>query len=151
MSREAQRRFPVSLVGFRLLMVVSLWQGPIAWGHQHAPDSEGIADHIARFHAGEADAFCLGWHWHVSLPGTGEPTSNDQGAPEQLPTNPVVIGSAVSVGCGPLSPDALVEAGLTPSNLSLSGCAFAPYGSNAFLGTFCPAHTAQQVLCRMSC
>lgn len=151
LSREAHRRFPVSVVGFRLLMVVSLWQGPIAWGHQHAPDSVGMADHLARFHAGETDAFCLGWHWHVTLPGTGSPTSTDQGPPEQLPANPVVIGSAVSVCCGSLSPDALVQTGLLPSNLALGGRVFAPLGAQGFLGTFCPAHTAQQVLCRMSC
>lgn len=148
MSHAPHLRNPLLTAGFRLLLVVSLWQGPVAWIHMHAPDAEGLADHLARFHADDPDPFCLGWHWHLSSPVTGEPTSD-----HEKPANPhpAVLGSQVTVCCSSISVDAPAELSVLSRLHTLSSDHGTARATVAFLGTFCPAHTAQQVLCRINC
>ena len=68
----------LSSVVFRLMLMASLWQGPILWGHSHQQVREGLADHIAKFHCEGASSWQLGWHWHCSLPWEIFQTSSDQ-------------------------------------------------------------------------
>lgn len=61
----------LSRIALRLLLVLSLWDGPVVWGHSHATAmsrTESLAAHIAVHHACEGNAAHLGWHWHFSIP-----------------------------------------------------------------------------------
>lgn len=61
----------LSRIALRLLLVLSLWDGPVVWGHSHATAmsrTESLAAHIAAHHACEGNAAHLGWHWHFSIP-----------------------------------------------------------------------------------
>jgi hypothetical protein len=51
---------------FRLVLAISLWQGPILWGHAHTADIS--ENHLTRFHIQPTLGGMMQWHWHLSPP-----------------------------------------------------------------------------------
>jgi len=81
-------------VVFRLLLVISLWQGPFPWMHRHTIEDPDLAPHLARFHDRDLTASDLGWHWHFSYPETGGNADSDGNEPV-----PQRISPSASLGC----------------------------------------------------
>lgn len=152
MFRRPQQRCPFTTVGFRLMLMVSLWQGPIIWGHDHAPVNARLAEHVARFHAGESDAWNLGWHWHVSMPDSRMPNSPEDSGPHRDPLEVATVFRLVSalgkVGswgfthpASPLLSNLFPPVVLKPSLGVHDSC----------LHSFRCNRLTQHLLCRMSC
>lgn len=148
MANAISQRIRAAAVCGRLLLAVSLWQAPVPWGHQHSPEAAGLAAHIARFHAGEANAWTLGWHWHLFLPHCGLPSpADDAREPQQaFPPNAVTVaGSTFSPGASAelaaMTPAAVTNARAT---VDLSGNCESPVTDSA-------APSARQLLCRLRC
>lgn len=131
---------------FRLLLVASLWQGPILWGHQHHLASAGLSFHTAQCHSNDEDSRELGWHWHLSWPVCDESCPTDDPLQPRLPLSeravPVEVGSLFAAfdWAGPVECPVVTE----PHRGPVSIC-------GAFLSSFCPAHTPQELLCRLTC
>lgn len=66
----------IAAVAFRLVLAVSLWPGPIPWGHEHFTTQADLHDHLVRCHAQDPEGWQTGWHWHFSLPGSHAPLSD---------------------------------------------------------------------------
>ena len=148
MSIMTSQRSPLAAICFRLLLVMSLWQGPILWGHQHTPDSGVSTAHIARFHGNRSDAWSLSWHWHLSLLERSGDESSEKAEETRLPFSQIVMNEA---GCafshGPsIESTAIKETWSIPANVPHRSS-----GARGFLATYCPAHSPQQILCRLSC
>src|SRR5690606_3831927 len=62
---RAQQWSGSKAVAFRLLLVVSLWRGPVLWAHEHSAACEDLSRHLSVFHADNPEAWNLGWHWHL--------------------------------------------------------------------------------------
>ncbi len=137
-------------VAFRLLLAVMLWDGPVVWGHQHAVPAEGLSEHLARYHADDANAVCLGWHWHVSPPaGDGSQSSDDEESGNR--TQPKTVAESLV-----LSNLFDFIAALPCPGLSVCSAMVLPANSvraaeGSYLATFSPGHSAQQMLCRLNC
>jgi len=141
-------------VVFRLMLIASLWQGPIIWGHCHQHSIVGLANHIAKFHSQTPDPWDLGWHWHCSLPGDAFPVSSDpnqtnhhsQSSPRDLIRMVSLNVSVAFSVVGYLSFDR------SPSRVAVRNCGnlrqetlFGP------LWVINSAHVSQYVLCRIVC
>jgi len=126
----------LSRVALRLLLVVSLWEGPVVWGHSHTSvmsPSESLVAHIAAHHACESDATHLGWHWHFSIPeADGANPSPEKPtrrvAPSVLPAAEsalVVTSLLANALAGHASPEALIDRDLlrSPSLFATGGTA----------------------------
>jgi hypothetical protein len=136
-------------VWFRLLLALSLWQGPVLWGHQHRGVT-GLAEHIARFHADNSSAGSMGWHWHLMMPNGQHPLSPNSGdqhtsAPRDL-SRTANVSLELADSLHPVEPGCLsagpanVQAGLTLTSRS-----------SGFLATYHLLHLSQRLLCRMTC
>lgn len=148
MSTITTQRSPSATVCFRLLLVMSLWQGPVLWGHQHTPESGVSTTHIAQFHGNQSDAWNLSWHWHFSRLDPSGNASSEQSDETRLPFSQIVVneaGCALALG-GTIASVAIEAVRWLPANVPHTGS-----GVHGFLATYCPAHSPQQVLCRMSC
>jgi hypothetical protein len=147
-----QQRCPFAAVGFRLLLLVSLWQGPIIWGHDHAVTDLHLAEHVARFHVSESDSWKLGWHWHFSIPESRQPTSPEDTGRHQEPLKVMpVCGYAASLsGIGASGSNHAVPLLLL---LPLSPTAMRPsiVPHDSCLHRFRSSRLTQLLLCRMSC
>ncbi|WP_437226225.1 hypothetical protein SH661x_004473 [Planctomicrobium sp. SH661] len=144
----------LAAVVFRLVLMTSLWQGPVVWGHSHHQTEAELADHIARFHSGVSDCRCNGWHWHCSLPDDVAPKSSGQSNGNgKCPSSPrdlvrvVTFDSASSFSVvGYLSFDRFPShAAMHPLLKTSQG------GSTQLLFPFEHAHASQYVLCRIVC
>lgn len=139
---------PIAAVAFRLVLAVSLWPGPIPWGHQHLTTQVDLHDHLVRCHTQDADGWQTGWHWHYSLPGSHAPLS-DCRHPDQE-----------SDGLGYCFVHAMNEGSALPL---ASGTWWAPLTPAWDAGQLVPVRSrsldtpppfpraAQILLCRMSC
>ena len=146
MFSSRQQQFSWIAVTLRLLLVLSLWQGPSFWGHVHHSESVGLGVHLAQFHSGEADSLQLGWHWHLSLPENGpSQSSEDSEQPrETLPKIAVASGGNVLVNV--FSAEAPVESiSLTIRTGTLVR------GRVGFPASFQRPLSPLQVLCRLNC
>lgn len=156
MSGWAQQRCGFSAALFRLLLVASLWRGPVLWAHEHSAACEDLTTHLSIFHADEPEAWNLGWHWHLSVPDSRGPlTPQDEekvpyGDPgDSLPA--LVPGSLSSLTAGLSSPatqSAVAEFSSSSSfdSLSPSEAEVLQFGKRPGV----PPST-QQLLCRMNC
>lgn len=152
LSTSLPQQNSIVAVCFRLLLAVSLWQGPVLWGHQHEPNSAGLAAHLSRFHADDSHALTLGWHWHLSLPVQRVPGSSDDAEQSQQPLPLIVVSSAsLCANISYSSSEPTAFAALTPTALIDSGLEASRTGTCGFLATYCPAHSPQQLFCRLSC
>lgn len=152
-SANCPRRNSLTAVVFRLMLAISLWEGPILWGHQHSSNSTGMATHIARCHACDESPQSLGWHWHVSLPVQGDPSSS-KGDDVPQTNLPRTVAPSVTDVAGTLQAGLSVapfSVPITGRFLSLGYEALPPSGRGGFLASYSPAHSRQQLLCRLSC
>ena len=147
-----QQRCPFATVSFRLLLLVSLWQGPIIWVHDHTPVDSRLAEHVARFHASESDPWNLGWHWHVSMPESRIPTSPEDSGRHQDPLDVAeVCGFVANFGNIGASGSTHLLLPLL-SHLLPSAVMKLPAGvQNSCLHGFRSSRLTQHLLCRMSC
>jgi hypothetical protein len=131
---------------FRWLLVVSLWEGPVLWGHVHAVGEAGLGAHLQRCHLHDADPFGLGWHWHLSWPEPGDSETSHKTAqstahPPRLLTKP--LQGAGHEWAGP-SAVAVPTPWVSPGPLAL--------GHGRASGSLLPAGISPQILlCRLSC
>lgn len=127
MSQPSDNLLLLGRVVFRLLLVVSLWEGPVVWGHSHRVAMMGPANltsHIASYHECDTAAADLGWHWHFSIPATdGDSSGSGQSShrlpPTVLPAAELATGLAFLEAYGGLS-------GIVPAagSLAIDGAAF---------------------------
>ncbi len=139
---------PVAGVVFRLLLLASLWEGPVLWGHTHNSATPGLSAHLARLHQGQLAAMNIGWHWHLSLPESGQGEQSDGKFPKDYqPT--VVLTSAGLMSCvsSPLS----VPAAWADSYGANCGALQPQFMSRVACSTIIFNSSPQQTLCRMSC
>jgi len=135
-------------------MIVSLWQGPIVWGHRHEQGDVGLANHIHKFHDESHQSSCLGWHWHCSLLSDVFPASSDETDTNQNPQpKPRDLVRIISFDGGSLfSVVGYLSFERSPATVAVKTGATAPHRALfGFLSTFDPAHASQYVLCRMTC
>ena len=137
-----------SLVAGRLLLVASLWQGPICWGHEHTCEGMDLAAHLARFHRAETDAMTRGWHWHLSMPNqSGNELPGDD---QSYPSHPAVLllssGLPGAVCCTTAELAGLANCRLKSSDDGQSGLAGLALGDTIAIVCF-----PQQALCRLRC
>lgn len=131
---------------FRLLLVVSLWDGPVLWGHVHAVGAGDLMTHLQQFHLHDPEPFGLGWHWHLSLPEDGKPGSpGDSGKnrahPPRLLTKPLQCGvDSLSASSGASEPATVLRL----ETLAPSRC-------RAFSRLPSINNSPQLLLCRLSC
>jgi len=141
----------LAAAGFRLLLIVSLWQAPVVWGHQHSTDAADLAEHLALFHGGDFESCNLGWHWHVSLP-QGEAPCSPESPQSPRDSLPGVVDSVSTPGSHLLSARVLHElADLIPLAASGGSSLLTAAAGPNYLATWSAAHSPQQLLCRMSC
>ncbi|MBI1346086.1 hypothetical protein GC163_07335 [bacterium] len=134
---------------FRLLLAVSLWDGPVLWGHQHNHDATADAEHIARYHAGDPEAALLGWHWHCSLP---ESDPSESESPSHQPLSKVAVIATLTASCGSTTTvdfDHIVV--FIGGAQWLSEVAADPGHTADFFTSQMLTHSPQQLLCRMVC
>jgi len=149
LSAMSQQSRLHTAVWFRLLLALSLWQGPVLWGHQHRGVT-GLAEHIARFHTNNSSAGSMGWHWHLMMPNGQHPlspSSADQhtSAPRDL-SRTTNVSLELADSSQPLEPDSR-PAGPTDLQIGLALTS----GLSGFLATYHLLHPSQQLLCRMTC
>ena len=153
MSGWAEQGNGTSAVVFRLLLVVSLWRGPVLWAHEHDANCENLTTHLVVFHPDAPETWDLGWHWHLSLPDGRGPLSPDDKEPfgepcDSLPA--LVSGSLFPLIAGHSSPATHAVA----AHLAHSVCvSFSPANGDALRVGSRPGTgpSTQQVLCRMNC
>jgi len=144
----------LSAVVFRLLLIASLWQGPIAWGHAHSPNVAGLADHIAKFHSGQLDTSCCDWHWHYSLIGDALPSSPDRENSQNNPqSEPRTLARVISLeSSNPLQVLSYLSFEFAPTQCAAKAdMKLHQQSSLKLLQSHCPEHTAQYVFCRILC
>lgn len=137
-------------LAIRLMLALSLWQGPLVWGHDHSTSAPS-AEHVARFHGGDLASAQSEWHWHFSFPEGADPSSSPTDEPPPPSSWPRTL-SANSSGL-----DVQV---LTQLSLSVASCNAlvlpVSAGSVSSLSLDRPRAMAspvslQDLLCRMSC
>ncbi len=154
MSGRAQRWKSVSAVALRLLLLVSLWRGPVLWGHEHSADCTDLATHLSLFHGGDPDALHLGWHWHLRFPNSRGPVAPDENSPfgDSGDSLPVVLSGTSSTLMAAMSSwaaqlcvpaDPAAKCGVGASSRQTAVAAFGT-GPGAAPDTL-------QLLCRMHC
>lgn len=52
----------------KVYLVLGALLSQAGWGHSHDHGVAGAAEHIARYHSGDAHAGRLGFHWHFGFP-----------------------------------------------------------------------------------
>ena len=147
MFKAVQSQSLLTSVLFRLLLVASLWQGPILWGHQHDLNSVGLSFHTARCHSNDDHTTNLGWHWHLTLPTTHEDQAPNDPDQPQLPLSKRAVPSDAVCSNAEFDlngPWEFCEAVSLPVPMPVASPV-------TFLSSYCPAHTAQQLLCRLTC
>ena len=133
-------RQPIATVVFRLLLAVSLWNGPVLWGHQHVHGATADAEHIARYHANDPDASHLGWHWHCTLPESSDTESEGQA---HAPFTKVALVPGVTTATDmSASTPAWNAGGLTVSGVMPSHIAAAVASNSDFLASYLLTHTS---------
>ena len=181
LSAFLQQSGIVAAIGFRLLLILSLWQGPIVWGHYHdghhvqnghgqnghgqnghgqnghgqdrrGLKRSGLAEHLARYHQGETKTECGHWHWHVTLAHRG-PVGEHDSLPPGHPVIPQDLVSPVLVApTAPMNAGAAIEIScLTPVEPRSIGLNWDLSQASGFLATYFPTHSPQDVLCRRLC
>lgn len=151
MFASQHARSSLSAVVFRLLLVVSLWQGQVVWGHQHQADSSSMAEHIARYHAGDPNAWNLGWHWHLSNACGGQPIDDTQGRHDFCPhlsVNPILLASQFSSG---QTLDASDWVAFLPVSRISAPVAYSGMGSEPQSTAAVRFQGPPEQLCRMNC
>lgn len=139
-------------IALRVLLILSLWEGPVLWVHQHSLEVVGLSKHLEQFHSDAQTEIAdnAEWHWHLSWPASSEPCEGQSG--ESTPRSRNVtqtVSSATSLSwVMQLSVSLDSFSDFEPSSNRLLHSA---RKDRAFLATYCPAHSMQQVLCRMSC
>lgn len=137
-------------VGLRLLLWMTLWPGPLPWGHSHAGIQDQLAEHLARFHPHDDHAAELGWHWHLSFPDWEHPGQDDR---PQLPEGPVALLLEVRlVTSSPMS-DPLLDCAAAVWGRSHEHQVALPTASQLACGpcVWRSGCSLQQFLCRLSC
>ena len=149
MFRPSCSNHPLANVVFRLALMMSLWEGPVLWGHSHAGDcSSSLIGHVTRLHGGDCDPLCLGWHWHFSVRDLEEHGSS--GRPQHRRPSPTALSGCVEC------PVARLDA-ISLDNILLHDCLdcseLQPYDlpSYSVSHLFSESRSRQCVLCRMSC
>lgn len=80
----------------RVLLCLSLWNGPLPWLHAHevsGPElsrNESLAAHVQVCHAPDDCDDCRGWHFHLMLWGEILPEHSSPDAPLPVPPAPPV-------------------------------------------------------------
>lgn len=145
--------FFVSVV-FRLVLIVSLWQGPIVWGHCHQHSAVGLASHLAKFHSDVSDPWTLGWHWHCTFPNDAFPVSSDpSGTNHHSPSSPRDLSRTVSLSTGAVfSVIDYLSFDWSPAHVAVrdSGNLRQEFLSGP-LRRIDRAHASQYALCRIIC
>lgn len=146
MFSRRRQQLSLTAVALRFLLALSLWQGPILWGHEHHVGSAGITAHLATFHSGDANAMQLGWHWHLSLP-NWDPSQSPEGSdpsPQSTPKIAVSSGGKASVS--------VVSANVPVESIDRPLCAAAAvFWRAALLASIQAARPPLQTLCRLNC
>lgn len=139
-------------IALRVLLIVSLWEGPVLWGHHHSPGFIGLSEHLEQFHPGleTRSPPQSEWHWHLSWPESPEPC--EEGRKESTPRSRNLTAATSIVTAHSWS----VQLSICVGDVSFIGHPeprriFSLQEDRAFLATYCPAHSMQQLLCRMSC
>lgn len=84
----------------RLLLALSVWDGPVLWGHVHTDGQKGLDTHVARFHACDQSPWTLGWHWHITVPAADDEADSD-GQPTRRSEHTVVLLTSSSTETAP--------------------------------------------------
>lgn len=139
---------PLASISFRLLLVVSLWEGPVLWGHTHTNATPGLAFHIGRLHSGDPAAMNMDWHWHLSVPDR----NGDEQSERKLPTQsqPTLVRISAELA-GFASSSLSAPATLTVGWGSIAACLQPQFMSRGACSTNTLNSSPQQMLCRMSC
>ena len=146
----AQRR-SVS-IALRLLLILSLWDGPILWGHQHSAGCSHLPEHLAKYHANDARAMELGWHWHLTRwcgVGLADSENHEQPPlpfPKQSAEQTLAVIGWSSLENLPTTAATLIDGALLRDRSSTGNVV-----SLNFVDTYCLAHSRQHVLCRLTC
>lgn len=137
----------------RLLLVISLWQGPIIWGHKHHGSGEELANHIVRFHGQELTPREMGWHWHCSMPADLFSKSTSDTNRDSLPLSRDMLR--------PMLPSNGVDACYSSSLVYLNSLQLGILAPSLFtmrpsdiardIPKLDPARSPQSILCRMHC
>ena len=139
------------LVHLLLALVVSPL--PITLGHQHGcDDASRLADHIQQCHAGDADAWNMGWHWHLLGADATSPVGSDDSSSPLLKFAPGGLCSNPSTSTGDDSPQTVTAldlpylAGTVLRAARLARCRYSRVD-----GDHLPRRTAQVLYCRLCC
>lgn len=154
MFGRAQQWSGSKAVAFRLLLVVSLWRGPVLWAHEHSAACEDLSRHLSVFHADNPEAWNLGWHWHLCLPESRGPLAPEDKVPfgdpgDSLPALVSAPHSSLTAGLSSPATQTTVSAFLARSDfdsLSSAEAGVKRFGRGPGAGP-----STQQLLCRMNC
>ena len=142
-----------------LLLIASLWQGPLPWLHQHAVAAESgwLREHVSVYHE-RGDSPALDWHLHFATAreiarGAGYPVpENDDEKSERLPVIPetaVSLDSAVVRG-GVFHVDLIRVGDLAESGLSVRA-ARTPVFDQTFFGHLAAQRGLSTIFCVSRC
>jgi hypothetical protein len=148
--RRAQATSRAGSLVMRLLLMATLWEGPVPWGHSHAhsTDDRHLAEHLARFHPHDHHAADWGWHWHFSYPDWAH--CQEEGHQQPLRPQAALVQNSFDVPCGPPTCVARIVA-VREARQPAAACPPWDRTGSRIHAALAHAPSAQERLCRLSC